>query len=102
MSKVLSVKIEEELLQKLEKVAKAKGVSKSFLVKKGVGLILKKKPQELENDLLRKITEALKMDSHLPVSADWKVVEKELATTTSPWRSLKEAMKASRKRKWDE
>jgi predicted DNA-binding protein len=101
VSKVISLKIDEKLLQKLEQTAKAKGVSKSFLVRKGVEIILQES-EDLDVVLVQEATEALKAEKSLPKDVNWQLLKKELAASVPRWGTLKEAMQESRKRLWHE
>lgn len=101
MSKTLSVKINQQLFKKLETMARARGVSKSSVVKRGLELALFEKegwPQEL----VKQVSEALREDRRVPVRVNWQRVEKELARTSPKWKTLAEAMSASRGREWAE
>ncbi len=67
MKKTLSVKLDSHLYNRLELMAKKKGVSKSFLVRKRLeGLLLE--PDGLDNlSLFNSVTLALQKNKSLPL-----------------------------------
>lgn len=101
MGGILSIKIDDQVLKKLETVAKARKVSKSSLVRKGIELVLLQE-ESLSRELVKQVSEALRDNRRVPVDIDWHNIEKELANTAPGWKTLSEAMSASRKREWKE
>jgi len=98
MKKTLSVKLDSNFYNQLELIAKKKGVSKSFLVRKKLESLLLE-PGELDNiTLFNSMTLALQKNKSLPFNADWRKVELELAKSKPEWPSADEAMRHSRKR----
>lgn len=101
MNKTLSVKINQQLLKKLETVARARGVSKSSVVKRGLELVLLKE-EGWPQGLIKQVSEALRENRRVPVRVNWQRIGKELARTSPKWKTLAEAMSASRGREWAE
>ena len=98
MKKTLSVKLDSSLYNQLESIAKKKGVSKSFLVRKKLEDLLLE-PDELDNiTLFNSMTVALQKNKSVPFSVNWNKIELELAESTPQWPSANEAMRHSRKR----
>ena len=98
MKKTLSVKLDSNLYNQLESIADKKGVSKSFLVRRGLEAILTE-PDELETlSRFRSMTLALQRNKSLPFDTDWHRVEMELAESKPEWMSADEAMRHSRRR----
>ncbi len=98
MKKTLSVKLDSSLYNRLESIAKKKGVSKSFLVRKKLEDLLLE-PDELDNiTLFNSTTVALQKNKSVPLSVNWNKIELELAESTPQWPSANEAMRHSRKR----
>ena len=98
MKKTLSVKLDSSLYNQLESIAKKKGVSKSFLVRKKLEDLLLE-PDELDNiTLFNSMTVALQKNKSVPFSVNWNKIELELAGSTPQWPSANEAMRHSRKR----
>ncbi len=98
MKKVLSLKIDENLLDRLDKTSKAKGVSRSFLIKKGLEMVTARKSDDTESMLLRKITLALKNNKAVPVKTDWKTLQKKILQSPPQFPSADEAVAKSRRR----
>lgn len=101
MRGTLSTRIDDQLLKKLETVAKAHKVSKSSLVRKGIELVLLQE-ESLSGELVKQVSEALRDNQPVPVHIDWHHIEKELSQSAPKWKTLPEAMSASRKREWKE
>lgn len=99
MKKMLSVKLDSTLYNRLESIATRKGVSKSFLVRKQLESLLSETSQEIDLRLLKSMTVALRKNKSFPFRVNWKRIEKELAESMPPWPSADEAMKRSRKRR---
>ena len=98
MKKTLSVKLDSSLYNQLESIAKKKGVSKSFLVRKKLEDFLLE-PDELDNiTLFNSMTVALQKNKSVPFSVNWNKIELELAESTPQWPSADEAMRHCRKR----
>ena len=98
MKKTLSVKLDSSLYNQLESIAKKKGVSKSFLVRKKLEDLLLE-PDELDNmTLFNSMTTALQKNKSVPFSVNWNKIELELAESTPQWPSANEAMRHFRKR----
>ena len=98
MKKTLSVKLDSKLYNQLELIAKKKGVSKSFLVRKKLESLLLES-DELDNlTLFNLMTLALQKNKSFPFNTDWRKVELELAESKPEWISADEAMRHSRKR----
>ena len=98
MKKTLSVKLDSSLYNQLESIAKKKGVSKSFLVRKKLEDLLLE-PDELDNiTLFNSMTVALQKNKSVPFSVNWNKIELELAESTPQWPSANEAMRHCRKR----
>ncbi|MEW6189660.1 MAG: ribbon-helix-helix domain-containing protein [Actinomycetota bacterium] len=101
MSVTLSIKIDEQLLKKLEAVAKEQGVSRSSLVRKGIELVLLRE-ERLCRELVKEVSEALRDNKRVPVQVDWRRIDEELCKKAPKWKTLAEAMSATRKREWKE
>jgi len=98
---IFSIRIDDQLAKKIEKMAKAKKVSKSMLIKKGIELLLLQE-EVFSQGTLREVSEALRQNGHMPVQVDWNQIEEELSQSAPQWDTLSEAMTASRKREWRE
>lgn len=99
MKKILSVKLDSTLYNRLESIAGKKGVSKSFLVRKQLESLLSETSQEIDLGLLKSMTVALRKNKSFPFRVNWKKIEKELRESMPPWPSADEAMRHSRKRR---
>lgn len=99
MKKTLSLKIDTNFYDRLASLAAKKGVSKSFLVRKGLENLLLQADELADLTLFHETTLALQKNKPLPFSTDWQRIEQELAESTPRWPSADDAMRYSRK-KW--
>ena len=98
MKKTLSLKIEANFYDQLESLAAKKGVSKSFLVRKGLENLLLEADELAVLTLFHETTLALQKNKPLPFNTDWQKIEQELAESAPWWPSADDAMRYSRKR----
>ena len=99
MQKMLSVKLDAALYERLESMAARQGVSKSFLVRETLQTLLTNGGDDIAVGLLDALTAALRNNSTFPLRVDWKRVERELSASKPPWPTADEAMKHSRTRR---
>lgn len=94
---VLTVRTDEELLRKLERLAKRRGVTRSALVKQ---LLQEALEEHTESSLerLQEAVRALREGRKLPKAADWARIEEELEETEPAFPTVEAAIAASRGR----
>jgi predicted transcriptional regulator len=99
MKKILTVKLDEDLYNKLDLLASKKGVSKSLLVRKELTNLVSEARNEIDFTLLDAMTKALHNNKSLPFRTNWKQIENELKESNPRWPSADEAMEYFRKRR---
>jgi predicted DNA-binding protein len=100
MSKIVSVKLDETLFDKLDQLAKAHGLSKSAVIKKGIEMVSSQTSSTLDKDFIKKIDHALRYKKPIPpqVQVNWNNILEELSTTAPKWETVEDAMNYARKR----
>jgi len=101
MGGIFSIRLDDQLAEKLEAVAKSKNISRSALVKKGIELFLKQE-DIFSQEIVKEVNVALRNNKHVPVQVNWNQIEEELSQSAPQWDTLSEAMSAGRKREWKE
>jgi len=98
MSKIVSVKLDESLFQRLDRLAKVRGVSKSSIIKKGIEMVTSKASDQGDEEFVKTINRALRYNRPISVKVDWDKITKELSETSPRWKTVEEAMDYTRRR----
>ena len=91
---VLTVRMDDELLRKLETLARRRGVTRSALVKKLLQEALKRQER---GEVWEEVLQALRKGRRPSVSVDWSHVKEELSRTEPRFLTVEEALAASRR-----
>ena len=91
---VFSIRIEEEMIKKIDKIAKLRGISRSAFVREA----LKKAIQEYSKDVIEEACFAMRRGKKPHSKVNWKEIEKRLSETEPYFISVEEALAYSRRR----
>ena len=92
---VLTFRTDKEFLKKLDSLSKARGKSRSALVKEILEKALKQ-----EGLFAEQATLAMKKGKKPDVEVDWDAIDRELESSSPHFDSVEEAMGYNRKRIW--
>lgn len=94
----LSARLPEDLVERADKLAQEKGVSRSELIEKGLALIVARDAISAE-ELFHLATQAMLEGKPVPVKVEWHAIEKKLQESRPRFATAEEAMAAVRRRK---
>lgn len=92
---VLTFRVDKEFVKKLDSLSRARGKTRSALVKE-----ILEKALEQEGMFVEQATLAMKKGKKPDVEINWEVIDKELERSSPFFESVEEAMGYNRKRIW--
>ena len=99
MAKIVSVKLDEKLFNRLNQLTKIYGLTKSAIIKKGITLLSSQESSTLDGDFIKNINKALRQKKAIPSKVIWDDILEELSTTAPKWKTVEEAINYTRRRR---
>lgn len=100
--KILTVRVNTDFIEKIDKLAKKLGMTRSKLIKRAIEKALEEFKRESADEITRATALMIEGKSMKPSSEEWKKIEFKLESPEHTHKTLKEAMKFIRGREWEE
>jgi len=91
---VFSIRIEEEIIKKIDNIAKLRGISRSAFIREA----LKRTIQEYSKDVIEEACFTMRQGKRPYSKVNWEEIEKRLSETEPYFESVEEALAYSRRR----